>query len=113
LDALRAQRDQIFAEARDRYRNGAKWYVMPDSTDEEQSERAAPDLWTDRVIDYCTDLAGQRIAVTSSRILSDAIELPLAKQTDAEKRRIARIMRENGWVQRRDQYGRKWKKVER
>lgn len=113
LDALRAQRDQIFAEARDRYRNGAKWYVMPDSADEEQTQRAAPDLWTDRVIDYCTDLAGQRIAVTSSRILSDAIELPLAKQTDAEKRRIARIMRENGWVQKRDAYGRKWKKVER
>lgn len=113
LDVLRQQRDQVFAEARDRYREGAKWYVMPESADEEQSERAAPDLWTDRVIDYCTDLASQKIAVTSSRILLDAIELPLAKQTDAEKKRIARIMRENGWIQKRDAYGRKWKKIEK
>ena len=114
IDALRAQREQIFAEAVHEYRKGAKWYEMPAAeTDAEQMERATPDLWTDRVMDYCDHLATQRLTITSSRILSDAVELPLAKQTDAEKRRIARIMRENGWIQQRDAIGRKWKKIVR
>lgn len=115
IDVLREQREQIFAEARDRYREGAKWFKMPGMADEEQADRAAPDLWTDRVIDYATELwtSSRAIGITSARILSDAIELPLAKQTDVEKRRIARIMRENGWIQRRDAYGRKWRKAER
>jgi putative DNA primase/helicase len=119
IDALHQQRDQVFAEARVRYRAGAKWYEMPGSADDEQSARAAPDLWTDKVIDYVNEMHQAArfnrtpIYITSSRILSDAIELTIAKQGDIEKRRIARIMRENGWVQKRDAYTRHWKKLER
>jgi putative DNA primase/helicase len=122
LDSLRSQREQIFAEAIMKYRSGASWWQTPGETDREQLDRASPDLWTDRVVSYVNDiwhtqtmLAGGRpsIAITSPRILSDAIELPLKQQTDAEKKRIARIMRENGWVQIRDQGGRRWKKMDR
>jgi putative DNA primase/helicase len=119
IDALRAQREQIFAEAVQRYRVGAPWYAMPDSADEEQLARASVDLWSDRVIDYVNDLweetkrTGRTIPIVSPRILLDAIELPLAKQTDTERKRIARIMRENGWIQVRDAHGRWWKKIER
>jgi predicted P-loop ATPase len=119
LDGLRAQREQIFAEAVQRYRGGASWWQVPGSADAEQLERATPDLWSDAVIDYVTELwaettrTGRRIDITSARILKDAIDLPLARQTDSEKRRIARIMRENNWVQIKDSSGRKWKKLER
>lgn len=116
LDALRAQRDQIFAEARDRYRDGVSWWEVPDSANEEQLERVTGDLWTERVMTYVDNIwndptpSARIVAITSTRILSDAIELPVYKQTDSEKQRIARIMRENGWTQVRDQYGRRWKK---
>jgi predicted P-loop ATPase len=116
LDTLRNQRNQIFAEAVHRYKEGTKWYEMPDSADMEQSARAVPDLWTDRVLDYCNELnassrPGAQVRITSSRILADAIELSLAKQTDVEKRRIARILREDGWIQIQTADGRLWKKI--
>lgn len=120
LDALRSQRDQVFAEALIRYRQGAPWHEMPDTeTNSEQTDRSAPDLWTDPVLSYASRLweesalQHRTIPITSTRILLDAIELPLAKQGDSEKKRIARIMRENGWIQSRDAFGRRWKKVER
>jgi predicted P-loop ATPase len=119
LDALHAQREQIFAEAVARYRQGASWWNAGEGADSEQLDRSAPDLWTDKVVDYANECwaeskrTGRQISVTSSRILQDAIEMPLAKQDDGCKRRVARIMRENGWIQTRDVYGRKWKKIER
>lgn len=119
IDWLRSQRDQVFAEARERYREGAKWYEVPASTDAEQSDRAEPDLWFDKVIDYANEVwefAGGREGrslITSSRILSDAIELPLSKQTDFEKRRVARILRENGWLRSRTKDTRHWTRIKR
>jgi putative DNA primase/helicase len=110
LDILRAQREQVFAEAVLKYRSGAKWYEMPATAAREQLDRSAPDLWTDRIMQYADELVARRLNVTSERILIDAIELPRSKHTDAEKRRIARIMRENNWVQVRDP-DRRWKKV--
>lgn len=120
LDALRAQREQIFAEAVHAYREGARWYEMPaQATDTEQLARTATDLWTDRILEYVDHLweeskrMGRVIPISSPRILVDAIEVPLAKQGDTERKRVARILRENSWVQVRDTYGRRWKKVER
>jgi predicted P-loop ATPase len=118
LDVLRAQKDQIFAEAVKEYRAGATWYEVPGQADQEQRDRAEPDLWSEKVLDYAEHIweeskASKRyIPITSARILSDAIELPLAKQTDAEKSRIHTIMEDAGWVQVRDPH-RRWKKVER
>ncbi len=118
IDALQSQRDQLFAEAVKQYRAGEKWYEVPNQADEEQRARVEPDLWTDRVMDYADALwaeeirSGRTMPVTSARILADAIELPLYKQTDSEKKRINRIMRENGWIQVRDPT-RRWKKISR
>lgn len=118
LDTLRAQRDQIFAEAVLKYREGATWYEMPEAADDEQLARATQDLWTDRVLDYCDNLweeskRNPNVRITSSRILADAIELAVSKQDDGSKKRLARIMREAGWIQLRDKERRHWKKVER
>lgn len=113
LDVLRAQREQVFAEAVMKYRAGASWHIMPESADAEQLDRAPDDLWSNTVLNYAEHLWVSNIAVTSHRILLDAIDMKLALQTDSEKRRVAKIMRENGWIQVRDHTGRRWKKVER
>jgi putative DNA primase/helicase len=112
IDALQAQREQIFAEALRAYMQGSKWHLMPDrATDEEQLARASPDIWSERVLDYVDAMGDHEI--TSSKILKDAIEMPLAKQTLIEKNRISRIMRENGYIQLRTKDRRYWKKVQR
>jgi predicted P-loop ATPase len=117
LDALHTCRDQVFAEALLRYRKGIHWYDMPPETDAEQLDRASQDLWHDRVVEYCEAIYedderfGRRTLITSTNILKDAIDLPLAKQTDGEKRRIAKILTGAGWIQRRDAHGRFWKRV--
>jgi predicted P-loop ATPase len=117
LDALLAARDQVFAEAVVRYRAGEDWYQMPPEADAEQLDRASQDLWHDRIVDYCENVyeesarAGQKMLLTSTNILRDAIDLPLAKQSDGEKRRVAKILTGAGWVQRRDKNCRHWKKI--
>lgn len=110
LDALRAQREQIFAEAVAQYKAGAAWHVMPAQADAEQLDRAPEDIWTDRIMMYCDTMNASHVPITSSRILLDAIEMPLSKQGDGDKKRVARVMRDQGYIQVRDARGRKWKK---
>jgi putative DNA primase/helicase len=118
LDSLYAQRSQIFAEAVCIYRQGATWHVMPDSTDDEQLDRNAPDLWTDLINGFVERISGETSLIgsrdiTSTRILEQAIGILPAKQGDIEKKRISRIMRDLGWVPMRTKDQRYWKKVER
>jgi predicted P-loop ATPase len=115
LDALHEQRPQIFAEAVAKYRAGNTWYEMPAQADEEQAQRAQEDLWTDRILDYADRMRVETpsIAITSQFLLTQAIELPIGKQGQAEKLRITRIMREGGWIRSRTSAQREWKKVER
>ncbi len=117
LDVLVNQRDQIFAEAVAKYREGEDWYVMPESAEKEQSYRSNDDPWTRRVLEYCYAVVSdperirlkQRLVTTD--ILRDALDLPLKDQGQSEKIRIAKLLRANGWVQLRDCGTRYWKPV--
>ena len=108
IDTLHAQRDLVFAEAVARYRAGANWYQMPDETDEEQSMRASRDVWTDRVMNYVEAYGDGKL--TSANILERAVEMKPDRLDEHSKRRIYRILMENGWKQLhgRERY---WKKV--
>ena len=117
LDTLRAQRDDIFAEAVHAYRSGATWYEMPPETDLEQRARASPDIWTDKVMIYVeeewefNERSGKRKLITSADILEHGLGVLPPKQAQPEKNRIARIMRENGWIQPPHSTVRHWRKV--
>lgn len=114
LEALAAQREQVFAEALIRYRAGEGWWHMPGATDEEQLARTSQDLWTENVLYHADTLWDERDLTRDARITSTLlltkIGVELHRQADADKARIARIMRANGWVQRNNQ-GRFWNKV--
>jgi putative DNA primase/helicase len=110
IAALRAQKDQVFAEAVQRYRAGEAWYVVPNQAAEEQQQRAEKDIWTERVLDYCEHAKDSRGRVTMDRILFTAIEMPIAKQGISEQRRVARILREAGWIRGRTSDSRYWTK---
>jgi putative DNA primase/helicase len=110
LDALALQRTQIFAEALVKYRAGSTWHEMPwEEALAEQSARVSYDPWTDKVLRYAEAYYGSEagVRITSGLILEKAIEMETARQDEQAKKRVHRILRENGWKQmhgRKDRY---------
>jgi putative DNA primase/helicase len=107
------QRSQIFAEAVVKYRAGATWHEMPyDEALSEQSARVSSDPWTDKVLRFAEAYLGTEVKVTSAIILERAIEMETARQDEAAKKRVHRILRENGWKQLHGRKERYWLKGE-
>jgi predicted P-loop ATPase len=95
LEALSAQRPQLFAEATALYKAGATWYQMPGSALVEQTERRNEDVWREQVLLYC---AG-RADVTAQEVLQDCLEFKLDAMNQNHKSRIGAILREDGYRQ--------------
>jgi putative DNA primase/helicase len=102
LVALRAQREQLFAEAVVAYRAGQSYHTMPaEETAAEQRARNSEDPWTADVLAYCESrgLAGQ--PVHPSKILTDSeIHLPTRDLDLSKKLRVITILKAHGWVQK-------------
>lgn len=112
LDGLRAQRDQLFAEAVLRYREGQHWYEMPDdSTQREQLDRSEGDEWTEPVLthadhwweEYKRSPIGN--AITAKRLLLSALEIPVGQLTSGQCRRVTAILKGAHWKRVRDAKG--------
>jgi putative DNA primase/helicase len=112
IEALQSVRDRIFAEAVVKYRTGASWWEMPEEeTEQEQLARSNEDVWGEAILDSAETLWGAKIRITSSRLLTE-IKVPIERQDDGTKGRVARILRANGWAQGRAK-DRSWKKIVR
>lgn len=96
LPALRRDRDQLWAEARDRYRAGDPWHPdgeLAAACAEEQAARYLEDAWQGDVEAY---LSG-RDEVTVREIATDAIGIELARVGQADSNRIVRCLAVAGW----------------
>jgi putative DNA primase/helicase len=120
LDALRLSRDQLFAEALARYRDGARWYEMPtDATREEQSARSEADGWAEPILEKAEEwwiryqISPVGSAITAKRVLTDAVGMPMSQINEAHCRRVAAILRSNGYERRKDKIGFIWIRRER
>ena len=126
LEALERDRDQLFAEAVHHYRRGKAWW--PDKAFErkliqpEQEARYEADVWETLVRDY---LEGE-VHVTLLDVAIDALKFeieppsrregepapargtPINRLGTADQRRIAAILTNLGWEQKRDKHGRWW-----
>lgn len=106
VDALAADRDQLFAEAVAAYRNREQWW--PDGGFErdhirpEQEARFEADAWEPVIQKF---LAG-RTRIQVSEVANKALNIATAKVATAEQRRIARILTRLGWSAGRDWQGR-------
>lgn len=110
LDGIRAQRDQLWAEALARYEDGGQWWLSEEIealAREAQDDRYDADIWHERIEEY---LIGQS-EVTVAGVLS-AIGIEPKAQDPSDERRAAKVLRRLRWRrhQRRDPDGgrRRW-----
>jgi predicted P-loop ATPase len=106
IEALRHDRDQLFAEAVQRYRAGERWW--PDAAFESehirpaQDDRFEADPWEEAIATYATRLPRVRVV----DVACDALFLEKAKVGTAEQRRISAVLIKLGWKSKRDEKGR-------
>ena len=108
LKGLRRERDQMFAEAVESYRQGVHWW--PEPTFErrvikpEQEGRYEADVWEEDIREY---VKGQdRVTVTQIARLALGFDV-IAKVGTADQRRIAAVLKSlGGWKPGRDYRGR-------
>lgn len=103
LAALRADRDQLWAEAVVAYRDGAAWYPETSAdahmcaVEQEQRRQAHP--WEERIDQWIH--ANEVTETTVSDVLSRAIEAKAERWTQADKARVTAILRSIGFVDKR------------
>ena len=112
LEALKRDRDQLFAEALHLFRNGVQWW--PDKKFEEthvqpeQEARFEADPWEDSVCEYLNGLTINPPRVTTSQIARHALGFQFdARIGVGDARRIGAILEREGW-KRGSRQGRGW-----
>jgi hypothetical protein len=107
IEALKRDRDQLFAEAVAAYRAGEQWW--PDGEFErryikpEQEARYEADPWEQAILEYVAPLS--RVRVTD--IARDALHIEsIGKIGTADQRRIASVLVSKGWKSVKDWRGR-------
>jgi predicted P-loop ATPase len=110
IDTLGLDRDQLFAEAVQQYRKGARWWLDRDFEQQhivpEQETRYELDAWANPTWKHLQTVA----RTTIGEIAQDALDLDLSRLGIAEQRRIAAILLKLGWKPRRNKHERWWEK---
>jgi len=99
VKALRAERDQLFAEAVKCYVDGEKWH--PDAKFErehiypEQDDRFEPDAWEAPIRDYLKESKPQKIYLGD--IFQHALEIEVTSRDRAKQNRVTGILTRLKW----------------
>ena len=113
IDALAHDRDQLFAEAVVRFRNGVRWWpdkdferdhIMP-----EQASRYEADAWEENIAAYIES----KSKVTVGEVARDALYIETPRIGTADQRRIAAALETLRWRRERpdgktDWQGKRW-----
>jgi putative DNA primase/helicase len=101
---IRADRDQIFAEALSRYQAGESWHAIP--WDEAEFERDCvfeADAWEERLGPWLSAKFPKEAIV--SEILEDCFGVTLDRQSRADQTRVGAMLRRFGWISRQVRSG--------
>lgn len=97
LDAIRANREQLFAEAVARYKAGEPHWLMPTAeTTAEQAARFQADPWLDNIAEI---IKGEATVTTAH--VAEKLGISLERRDRAIEMRIAASLRHLGWNRRR------------
>jgi predicted P-loop ATPase len=119
LDGIRADRDQLWAEAVHLYLQGERWHIddadIAEEAERQQQERYEGDAWDEIVLKWAEDPDARRdehghpIAdcvstakrVTITDVLLHGIGKPQHQWTQADKLRVQRCLVAEGYVRQR------------
>lgn len=98
VDHLRRDRDQLFAEAVQLYRDGSAWWPNKDFEREhirpQQDTRYEADVWEQRIGEF----VALRADVTIGEIATIGLRMETARIGRADQNRIAAVLERLGWV---------------
>jgi len=107
-------RDQLWAEARDRYLAGDPWWLDTADLDADahdaQRDRYQADAWEEPIREWL----GSRDDVSVGEVLRGAVDLPTDRWSQTDMNRVARCLRALGWRRRqfrRNGKDREWRYV--
>lgn len=106
IEALRRDRDQLWAETVHLYRRRVIWHVTEEERplfEIEQTERYEGDVYEDKIaraIEYSS-------RTTMEEILADVLKLDTSKWTLPEQRRVGKALKSLGWVRKRESTGKR------
>lgn len=98
LVGLKRDRDQLWAEAVQRVKEGEKWYPGPESSsalESEQADRQVMDPWEEKLLPYLMSVQADGCTV---KTLFDILGINVADVTKAMQMRIADLMRKFFWT---------------
>lgn len=105
IAGLTAARDQLWAEARDRYLAEESWWLnsedLVSSAADEQEKRRRRDPWEPAIAEF---LAG-RSTTSISEILSEKFNIPLGERSQLDANRVAACLKSVGWIRYRQRFG--------
>jgi len=113
VEGLKANRDQLWAEAVAAYRAGCSWWLISrrarDEAAEHQDSRYHADPWDEAIESFIAN----RSSVTVTEILRGALDLDIGRWGQGEQNRVARSLRHLRWERRqvRTGDGREWRYV--
>jgi putative DNA primase/helicase len=99
IDELRAERDQIWAEAVQLFSEGAIWWARREEEQmfgEQQEARYIGDAWETTIARYLEDNI-QTAEFSTAKILTDGLGLDTSKWSKVEQQRVGHIMARLGW----------------
>lgn len=97
VEAIKQDRNMIWAEALHMFRHGEKWWLPEDvvsTAKEQQEKRVAEDAWQSAVMDFAN---GQQ-AVSPTQVAHSVLLIGLDKMDRLVTNRITAILTANGWV---------------
>ena len=106
IEALRRDRDQLWAEAVHLYRKRVIWHVTEEERplfEIEQAERYEGDVYEDKIaraIEYAS-------RTTMEEIFADVLKLDTSKWTLPEQRRVGKALKSLGWMRKRESTGKR------
>lgn len=111
VEGIREHRDQLWAEAVQRYRAGETWWIdQPDliaEAEATQEDRRHVDPWADKLESWLRGTALR--SVTLTQVIEDGLGRKIAESSEAETQRAARAILSLGWRKTRKRQGdRRW-----
>ncbi len=120
VDWVAQMREQLWAEAVHRYRQGERRYIPQDDPDPSEAElcqmvieiqdmRAIGDTWADKLYGWLAGRDGKEFSL--AEIMEDGLEVLPGVQTPPLQKRAAAVLVQLGWERKRTAKGRLWRKI--